>query len=40
MTIEIPLQGGDARSRRPLGFPAGSTVDVRQIDDQDWETLR
>jgi hypothetical protein len=40
MTIEIPLQGGDARSQRPLGFPAGSTVDVRQIDDQDWETLR
>lgn len=40
MTIGTPLQGGDARSRQPLGFPADSTVDVRQIDDQDWETLR
>lgn len=40
MTIETPLQGGDARSRRSLGFPADSTVDVRQVDDQDWETLR
>jgi hypothetical protein len=40
MTIETPLQGGDARSRRSLGFPADSTVDVRQVDDQDRETLR
>ena len=40
MTIETPLQGGEARAQRPLGFPPGSTVDVRQVDDQDWETLR
>ena len=40
MTIEKPLPGGDARSRRSLGFPADSTVDVRQVDDQDWKTLR
>lgn len=40
MTVEIPVPGGEARSRRPPGFPPGSTVDVRQIDDQDWETLR
>jgi hypothetical protein len=40
MTVETPAQDGGARSRRPLGFPPGSTVDVRQVDDQDWETLR
>ena len=40
MTIETSLQGGDARAQQPLGFPPGSTVDVRQVDDQDWETLR
>ena len=40
MTTETPMQGGDACSRRPPGFPPGSTVDVRQVDDQDWETLR
>jgi Protein of unknown function (DUF1353) len=40
MTMEKPVQGSDARSRRPLGFPPGSTVDVRQVDDQDWVTLR
>ena len=40
MTMETPMQGGDACSRRPPGFPPGSTVDVRQVDDQDWETLR
>lgn len=40
MTTETPRQGGDARSRRPLGFPPDSTVDVRQVDDQDWEILR
>ena len=40
MTTEIPVQGGHARSERQLGFAPGSTVDVRQIDDQDWEVLR
>src|SRR5215813_7388722 len=40
MTIETPRQGGDARSQRSLGFPPGSTVDVRQVGDQDWKTLR
>jgi hypothetical protein len=40
MAIETPVHDGDARSQRPLGFPPGSTVDVRQVDDQDWETLR
>jgi hypothetical protein len=41
VTIETPVPGGeDARSRRALGFPSGSTVDVRQVDDVDWETLR
>jgi uncharacterized protein DUF1353 len=40
MTMEKPVQGGDVRSGRPLGFPPGSTVDVRQVDDQDWVTLR
>jgi len=40
MTIKTPRQGGDARSQRSLGFPSGSTVDVRQVGDQDWETLR
>src|SRR5712691_3293845 len=40
MTMEKPVQGGDVRCRRPLGFPPGSTVDVRQVDDQDWVTLR
>jgi hypothetical protein len=34
------VQGSDVRSRRPLGFPPGTTVDVRQVDDQDWATLR
>jgi len=40
MTIEKPVQRGDVRGRRPLGFRPGSTVDVRQVDDQDWVTLR
>jgi hypothetical protein len=40
VTIEIPVQGGDARSQRTLGFPPDSKVDVRQVDDQDWEILR
>jgi|HubBroStandDraft_6_1064221.scaffolds.fasta_scaffold390268_3 hypothetical protein len=31
MTIETPVQEGDARSQRPLGFPPGSTVDVRSV---------
>lgn len=26
MTIETPMQDGDARSQRPLGFPPGSTA--------------
>jgi hypothetical protein len=34
------VQGGHARSEQQLGFAAGSTVDVRQIDDQDWAILR
>lgn len=38
MTIETPLPGAeDARPQRPPGFPPGSTVDVRQVDDQDWQ---
>jgi hypothetical protein len=40
MTMEKPVQGSDVRSRRPLGFPPGTTVDVRQVDDQNWVTLR
>ena len=41
MTVETPLPGAEeARYGRPRGFPPGSTVDVRQVDDQDWETLR
>ncbi len=41
MAIETPLPGAeDARHQRPPGFPPGSTVDVRQVDDQDWQTLR
>jgi Protein of unknown function (DUF1353) len=41
MTVETPLPGAeDARPRRLPGFPPDSTVDVRQVDDQDWETLR
>ena len=41
MAIETPLPGAeDARPQRPPGFPRGSTVDVRQVDDQDWQTLR
>jgi hypothetical protein len=41
MAIETPLPGAeDARPQRLPGFPPGSTVDVRQVDDQDWQTLR
>ncbi|HEY1347234.1 MAG TPA: DUF1353 domain-containing protein [Streptosporangiaceae bacterium] len=41
MTVETPLPGAeDARPRRQPGFAPGSTVDVRQVSDQDWETLR
>jgi len=40
VTIEIPVQGGDASSQRTLGFPRGSTVDVRELEGQDWKTLR
>src|SRR3954447_21414578 len=40
VTIEIPVQGGDASSQRTLGFPPGSTIDVRELEGQDWETLR
>jgi hypothetical protein len=40
VTIETPVQGGDASSERTLGFPRSSKVDVRQVDDQDWEILR
>ena len=40
MAIETSVQGGHARSERQPGFTPGSTVDVRQIDDQDWKVLR
>jgi hypothetical protein len=41
VTTETPAPGGeDARSQQPLGFLPGSTVDVRQVDDVEWETLR
>jgi hypothetical protein len=41
MTVETPVPGAeDAPPRRLPGFPPDSTVDVRQVDDQDWETLR
>ena len=41
MTIETPLPvAEEARPQLPAGFPPGSTVDVRQVHDQDWETLR
>jgi hypothetical protein len=40
VTIETPVQGGHARSERQLGFAPGSKVDVRELEGQDWETLR
>jgi hypothetical protein len=41
MTIETPRPGTeDARPKPPPGFPPDSTVDVRQVDAQDWQTLR
>jgi hypothetical protein len=41
MIIETPPPvAEEARPQRPPGFPPGSTVDVRQVHDQDWETLR
>jgi hypothetical protein len=40
VTIETPVQGGRARSEQQLGFAPGSTVDVQQIDDEDWKVLR
>ena len=40
MTTETPVQEGHVRSERQLGFAPGSTVDVQQIDDQDWKVLR
>ena len=41
MTLDTPLPvAEEARPQRPPGFPPGSTVDVRQVDDKDWETLR
>jgi hypothetical protein len=40
VTTETRVQGGHARSEQQLGFAPGSTVDVRQIDDQDWAILR
>ncbi len=41
MTVERPLSG--AEGKRPGHCPVfspGSTVDVRQVDDQHWTTLR
>src|SRR6266702_2125687 len=41
MTLELPSLGaGSEPLHRLLGFAPGSTVDVRQVDDQDWSTLR
>jgi hypothetical protein len=41
VTIKTPLPGtADARPQRPPGFPRAFPVDVRQVDDQGWETLR
>lgn len=38
MTIERPAS--EAAGKHALGFSPGSTVDVRQVDDQNWKTLR
>jgi len=41
MAVETPPPGAeDARPRRPPGFPHAFPVDVRQVSDQGWETLR
>ena len=38
MTIE--RSASEASGEHTLGFSPGSTVDVRQVDDQNWKTLR
>lgn len=41
MAIETSVPGAeDARPQRPVGFPRAFPVDVRQVSDQGWETLR
>ena len=41
MAIETPAPGAvDARPQRPLGFPRPFPVDVQQVSDQGWKTLR
>jgi hypothetical protein len=40
VAIETPVPGAEAaRPQRPPGFPLAFPVDVRQVSDQDWETL-
>jgi len=38
--MAIDRSTSDAAGTSTLGFSPGSTVDVRQVDDQDWMTLR
>ncbi len=38
--MAIDRSTSDAAGTSTLGFSPGSTVDVRQVDDQDWVTLR
>jgi len=41
MTIETPVtDAGNAGPRRPLGFLHPFPVDVQQVNEQDWKTLR
>ena len=41
MAIETPVPDAeDARPQRPRGFPRPFPVDVQQVSDQGWKTLR
>ena len=38
--MAVDMSAPDAAGTHTLGFSPGSTVDVRQVDDQNWMTLR
>jgi hypothetical protein len=38
--MPVDMSAPDAAATHTLGFSPGSTVDVRQVDDQNWMTLR
>src|SRR5262252_3010178 len=38
--MAVDMSAPDAAGTHTLGFSPGSTVDVRQVDDQNWKTLR